>query len=227
MQGFKPFFMAAPGAAAPCGAPMILFDFDGTLADSMLLCVMELRETFRAMNLPEPPEAELRKCNGPSHEEAAELLLIPRELQPEFLRIRVSFQEKLMDACQRIYPGVPRMLEILSACADLAVVSNGRGEYVEKSLRRWNIGQYFWEARGGEPGRTKGQLVGELIQKRRPVRAAMVGDRLCDIQAGRENGLYTIAAAYGFGTPEEWREADRQAASVEELTGACLEFCGR
>lgn len=227
MQGCNPVFMAAPSVIAPCGLPMILFDFDGTLVNSMELCVRELEETFKAMGLPVPPQAMLEKCNGPTHEEAAELLGLPKALQGEYARIRNGFQMALMDACQKIYPGVRDMLKALSACACLFIASNGRQEYIDKSLENWGIGQYFTKALGGRPGCTKGQLIAELLREYRPVRAVMVGDRLIDIAAGRENGLYTVAAAYGFGSPEEWREADRRADTVEELLNICLQFCGR
>jgi phosphoglycolate phosphatase-like HAD superfamily hydrolase len=206
---------------------MIIFDFDGTLVDSMHLCVTELTETFLAMKLPVPSQAELEKCNGPSHEEAAELLKVPRDKQAEFLKIRGGYQMELVDSCQKIYPGVPKMLDTLSACATLCIASNGRQEYVDRSLSNWNIGKYITKAKGGDVSRTKGQLVGELLKEYRPLRAVMAGDRLSDILAGKENGLYTVAAAYGFGSKDEWREADVQAHSVEELTDICLQFCGR
>ncbi len=227
MQGCTPFFMAAPGFAVPCGLPMIIFDFDGTLVNSMHLCVTELIRTFQDMNLPVPSQAELEKCNGPSHEEAAKLLKVPRELQAEFCRIRGGYQMSLMDSCQKIYPGVPKMLDILSACANLCIASNGRQEYVDRSLSNWGIGKYFVKAKGGDVAHTKGQLVGDLLKEYRPLRAVMVGDRLSDILAGKENGLHTVAAAYGFGSLEEWQEADKQVHSVEELTDICLQFCGR
>jgi len=206
---------------------MILFDFDGTLVDSMELCVKELEETFKAMGLPVPPRSMLEKCNGPTHEEAADLLGLPKPLHLEYARIRNGFQMALMPSCQQIYPGIVDLLKALSACACLCIVSNGRQEYIDKSVDNWGIRHYFLKALGGRPGVTKAQLIAELLQEYRPVRAVMIGDRLTDIRAGRENGLYTIAAAYGFGSPEEWREADRKADTVDELFNLCLQFCGR
>lgn len=227
MQGCNPFYSAAPGVIAPCGLPMILFDFDGTLVDSMELCVRELQETFQDMGLPVPNRAMLEKCNGPTHEEAAQLLGIPLHLSEDYARIRNGYQMALMTTCQKIYPGVVDLLKLLSACANLCIVSNGRQEYIDRSIDHWGIRHYFAKALGGRPGVVKAQLIAELIQEYRPLRAVMVGDRLTDIHAGRENGLYTIAAAYGFGSPDEWREADARADSVEELKNLCLQFCGR
>ena len=225
MQGCTPFFMAAPGAGLPCGLPAIIFDFDGTLIDSSRLCVAELRETYREMNLPAPSQAILEAVNGPSHEEAAGLLGVPEELQAEFCKIRGKYQMALLTSCQRIYPGVKEMLNTLSACADLFIASNAGQGYIDRSLAHWNIGKYFVRAKGGDPAHTKGQLVGSILKECRPLSAVMVGDRQSDILAGKENGLYTVAACYGFGSPEEWRDADKQAATVEELTDICLQFC--
>jgi len=206
---------------------MIIFDFDGTLIDSMNLCVTELRNTFRDMNLPVPPEEELKKYNGPTHEETVKILGLKKEVEKEFCKTRRVYQMALRESCQQMYPGVMKMLDVLSACADLFIASNAGQDYIDESLRHWGIGKYFVKALGGDADHTKGQLVGDLVREHRPFRAAMVGDRLTDILAGKENGLCTIAAAYGFGTPLEWQEADKQAYSVEELTDICLQFCGR
>ncbi len=227
MQGCNPILMVAPGTIAPCGLPMILFDFDGTLVDSMELCVKEIEETYKAMDLPVPPRAVLEKCNGPTIEQAAEILGLPKHLHLDYVRIRNGLQMTLMASCQKIYPGIVNMLKALSTCAFMCIVSNGGQEYIDKSVDNWGIRHYFLKALGGRPGFTKAQVIAELLRELNPIRTVMVGDRLTDIQAGRENGLYTIAAAYGFGSPEEWREADRIADTVDELFNLCLQFCGR
>ena len=52
----------------------------------------------------------------------------------------------------------------------------------------------------------------------------MVGDRIGDIRAGKENALPTIAAAFGYGNAAEWAEADATAYSMEELQAMLLKF---
>ncbi len=44
--------------------PIIYFDWDGTLADSMDLCIAECREALLAMGLPDLPDDVIRQCNG-------------------------------------------------------------------------------------------------------------------------------------------------------------------
>jgi phosphoglycolate phosphatase len=46
---------------------------------------------------------------------------------------------------------------------------------------------------------------------------AIVGDRHHDMEAGRENGLLTIAATYGFAQPGELDEAAISIDSISEL----------
>lgn len=48
--------------------PIIFFDWDGTLADSMNLCVAEIRQALITMRLPDLPDDVLRQCNGPTFE---------------------------------------------------------------------------------------------------------------------------------------------------------------
>ena len=49
--------------------PIIFFDWDGTLADSMNLCVAEIRQALITMRLPDLPDDVLRQCNGPTFEQ--------------------------------------------------------------------------------------------------------------------------------------------------------------
>jgi phosphoglycolate phosphatase-like HAD superfamily hydrolase len=57
--------------------PVIFFDWDGTLCDSMQLCIEENRNTLRLLCLPDQPDEVLRRCNGPTFEEAAPIIGIP------------------------------------------------------------------------------------------------------------------------------------------------------
>ena len=64
----------------------------------------------------------------------------------------------------------------------------------------------------------------QVLDQMRPQRAVMVGDRKGDFLAGRDNGLPTVSACYGYGLPDEWALADRQAYSVEKLQNMLLDF---
>lgn len=197
--------------------PVICFDWDGTLCDSMTLCVEELRLTLTRMGLPVPPEEVLRRCNGPTDEEAAAIIGIPEGRVAEYMDIRLRAGLELCPTVNRLFPGVKEMLEDLRGRATLCIVSNGQREYIELCQRLFGLEGVFLRREAFQHGRSKAQALAEVLAALEPERVWMVGDRLGDLAAGKQNGVPTIAACYGYGTPQEWSAADRQAATVEAL----------
>ena len=198
--------------------PVIFFDWDGTLADSMPLCIAEVRLALERMNMPERPEALIAQCNGPTYEESVGVLGIPEERAKEFLHERKEAEMALVPTVQRLFPGVRGMLDSLRDMADLAIISNGMPEYLALSLRVMKLEDAFVRVQGQMPGKTKGEALSAVQAELAPSRAVMVGDRLGDLLAGRQNGLPTIAACYGYGNEAEYAHADMQARTVAELT---------
>ena len=92
-----------------------------------------------------------------------------------------------------------RMLDGLRETADLAIISNGMPEYLALSLRVMGLEKAFVRVQGQIPGKTKGEALSIVLAELTPSRAVMVGDRLGDLLAGRQNGLSTVAACYGYG----------------------------
>lgn len=197
--------------------PVIFFDWDGTLADSMALCVAEIRAALERMGLPPLPESRLMACNGPTYAESVDILGIPRDRAEEYLRLRMEAELELVPTVQRLFPGVQEMLERLQPWADLAIVSNGMPRYLELSLRTLGIQERFAMVQALIPGKTKAEALAQVLQAMRPERAVMVGDRAGDFSAAHSNGLTAIAACYGYGTPMEWAQADCQAQTVAAL----------
>lgn len=198
--------------------PVICFDWDGTLADSMQLCVEEVRLTLERMGLPVPSEDVLRSCNGPNDEEAAPLIGIPQHRLAEYLDIRVNTGLALCPTVNHLFPGVREMLDALRDKAVLCVVSNGMSNYIDLCLRVFGLEGVFRRTEAFRHGRSKAQALAEVLSDLKPERVWMVGDRLGDIEAGKANGVPTIAACYGYGAPEEWAAADMRAQTVAELS---------
>ena len=196
---------------------LICFDWDGTLADSMDLCVREIELGLRRMGLPPRPLAEMRACNGPTYAQSVEILHIPEGLGEEFLRRRSAAELEVIPECQKLFPGIRELLADLREVADLAIVSNGLPEYLKASGELLGVTSFFVRTEALKPGRTKAQALAEVLEEAGHPRAVMVGDRLGDFEAGRANRIPTVAACYGYGNEEEWRAADHRAASVEEL----------
>lgn len=197
--------------------PVICFDWDGTLCDSMELCIHENAATLRAMGLPAKPERVLRACNGPSFEEAAPMLGIPPDRLEEYCRVRLGEALKLVPQVNRLFPGAKALLTELKEKADLCVVSNGTAAYLELCMRQFGLEGVFTRIVSSRPGRTKTDNLAALLRDLRPEKAVMVGDRLGDILAGKNNGLPTVAAAFGYGSDAEYAQAEYRVNTMAEL----------
>ncbi len=198
--------------------PVIFFDWDGTIADSMPLCIGEIRLALERMGLPVPPVERLMACNGPTYEESVAVLGLPEERGAEFLRLRKEAEMELVPQVQQFFPGIRQMLDELRTFADLAIVSNGLQEYLELSSRVLGVEDCFIRLQAHIPGKNKAEALALLLDELKPDRCVMVGDRLGDIDAGKANGIPTVAACYGFGNDAEYAQADYQAATVADMT---------
>lgn len=204
--------------------PVICFDWDGTLCDSMQLCIEENRSTLAAMGLPAQPEDILRSCNGPTFEEAAPILGVPADRLDEYCRIRLTNALSLVPKVNRLFPGAKEMLLTLREHAELCIVSNATGAYLSLCMQQFGLEGVFRAVACSRPGRTKTQNLAALLADMQPERAIMVGDRLGDLMAGRDNGLPTVAAAFGFGNDAEYAVADLRADSMAALKAILLDF---
>ena len=205
--------------------PVIFFDWDGTLCDSMQLCIEENRNTLRLLGLPDQPDEVLRKCNGPTFEEAAPIIGIPADRMEEYCRVRLSCALDLVEKVNRLFPGAQELLAALKPHADLCIVSNGTKDYLSRCMQHFGLEGVFHRIVWSHPERTKTQNLAGLLAELQPERAVMVGDRIGDIRAGKDNGLSTIAAAFGYGNNAEYAQADLRAYSMAELQAMLLRFC--
>ncbi len=205
---------------------IIYFDFDGTLADSMALCTTQVSRALKACGLKPVSQELLMACNGPSYDEAAILLGVPEDMRAHFCDVRRGIEISIIDETQKLFGGVVNLLESLQGKAQLALVSNGMGDYLNQSLDKFGLRKYFAFVQPLIQGQTKGETLKQLVEQHKPEKALMVGDRIGDIQAGQFAGISTLAAAYGFGSEEEYAKADARVESIEQLKQYLLNFIG-
>ena len=207
--------------------PVIFFDWDGTLCDSMALCIHENRMALERLGLPAVPEATLRACNGPTFEEAAPILGVPADRLTEYCRVRLECALSLVPQVNRLFPGAKELLMALTPHAEMCIVSNGTAPYLTLCKDVFGLHGVFLRTVASHPERTKTSNLALLLADLQPERAVMVGDRLGDIRAGRDNSLPTIAACFGYGSEDEYAQADMRAGSMQELQQMLLDFCQR
>ncbi|MEP6881608.1 MAG: phosphoglycolate phosphatase [Dokdonella sp.] len=205
----------------------VLFDLDGTLADSAPDLVAALATLCVEIGHPAvDPVAVSRvvsaggrailRCGLPDFDDARIEELLPRYLELYSARLNASTQ---------LYDGIDGVLRDLE-CRGIAwgVVTNKAGWLANPMIDQLGLGS-----------RCGVVVAGDTLPKRKPdpdpvlhacdvlsvnpTRTIFVGDDIRDIEAGRAAGTRTIAAAWGYlngGDPADWN-AHGIAASVADL----------
>lgn len=198
-------------------AQLVVFDFDGTLADTWRDLAAALNRTLAEDGLPTFDGPEVKSWVG-----HGVLPLIARavpDADPARLeRLRARFFEHYEAGClatTRLYEGVEACL---AACAgaQLAVASNKPATFLVPMVERLGIARHFEAVLGGDslPVRKPDPRVIEAVaaRVRAPQRGSfetiwMVGDSAVDIETGRAAGARTIGCAWGLRGREELRDA--------------------
>ena len=198
----------------------VIFDMDGTLADTAKASIVALAEVSARYGLPRLQDDAVRDAIGYANPE------FYYRLYPEHDRtlitaygLEVEQQEeghvrKL--AGNILFPGVQEMLEALRRMGTrLYVASTGDEAHVEVVLASAGIKSHFDVIACGRP--EKVAMVGGIVGDADRAQWAMVGDRQKDLDAARGNGLFAVAAGFGYSPPEDWPNYDAVAHTPAEL----------
>lgn len=203
--------------------PALIFDLDGTLTDSKLGILGCLRKVLdvHKIRYQEP----LDRFIGPPVEEWV-VELLPEASEKERTSLKRDYY-----ACydyegwknNSVYAGVREMLTQLHQKGfPLYVCTSKRQQFAVRILDFFKLMQSFVAIYGDDAEYTdhsKTNLLGGLLREHSLNRDStwMIGDRRFDIQAAHANNLRCLAAAWGYGSPEEFALADAVAAAPADV----------
>lgn len=198
----------------------IIFDFDGTLHDSMYVYRIALNRGYQWLveqGMAKPrvfSESDMEANIGLTAKEAWAHMApdLPWSITGQAAaRVGAVMDELIDNGTARLFPGVPEMLQqVKDAGHTLVFLSNCRNAYRDAVRRAfgfdaWFAGYYTSEQFGGIPK----EEIFKTIRQDFPGPYAVVGDRDKDLAIARVHKLPSIGCLYGYG-------------SVEELSGATL-----
>jgi phosphoglycolate phosphatase len=208
----------------------VLFDMDGTLLQTEQLATPAFKRTFEDLRErklwdgPTPSDDQLSNVLGMTITQLWDTLLPGAEnhIKETANEWMLQHEKKLLQegACD-LYPGVREQLKLLyDKGIALFVVSNGLEEYIEAVCTQFDLHPLFTDLYSAGRFRTtsKHDLVAKLLAAYKIGQAVMVGDRHSDIEAGKKNGLFTIACDFGYAKPGELEGADITIRQFSELT---------
>lgn len=193
----------------------IIFDFDGTLADTAELTVETMHRTNRAMNLPDKSDAECRAMIGYRLEEIPSILWpdMPDLSERYAANFREIYKSTKEDFKVRVYPGVHDTLTNLKLSGIKMAVASSRSKVSLMELcSELNIIDYFQmvvsggDVKNGKPAPDPVNLV-LATQEWDRTETLVVGDMNVDILMGKAAGTATCGVTYGNGSVSELRDA--------------------
>jgi phosphoglycolate phosphatase len=210
----------------------ILFDLDGTLTDpgkGITRCIQYALDQF---GITIPPSDQLTWCVGPPLKASFAHLLNTADqtiLDRALVHYRKRFSEEGMFE-NILYPDVVSSLgDLQTAGFKLFLATSKPRVFARQILDYFKITPFFHTVYGSElDGRLsdKGALIAYIIDQEGldSVATLMVGDRVYDIEGGKENKVMTAAVAYGYGTQDEIAEANPDVVfeTIADLTKTML-----
>lgn len=186
----------------------IIFDFDGTIADSLPVVLAIYTELL-------PGKKEI------THEEIHRLRRMP--LQKITAELGISMWKlpfllrrgrKLMRVrihTVEIFPDIAEVIKKLHASGHtLYLVSSNSTENVQMFLREKQLMQYFVEARGFPGIHKKTKALKKLTKQYKfdLGRTYYIGDEVRDIVSAKRAGMRTVAVTWGFNDKKLLRNED-------------------
>jgi phosphoglycolate phosphatase len=192
-----------------------LFDMDGVLTDSSEGIVRCYQHALATVGIDGITDASLKSRIGPPLQDVfVEFGVELSQLGAVVTAFRARFVERGMLIENKLIPGISEVLGSLAADGwTLAVATSKPFEFAEKIVTHFGIGHYFSFVAGATldgTRRAKADVIAFALAELAadPSRTCMIGDRREDLIGADANGIFSIAAAWGFGDPTEF-VADR------------------
>lgn len=182
----------------------ILFDFDGTLADTLQEGVKIYNQIAREYGCKPVPQEEIEGLRGKRPQEFLEdygvtFFKLPRIL----LRMRDELNYK-MRTIQAFPNIVQTILDIHTAGFSLGVLTSNSQDNVKSFLQRNHVEKIFDFVFSEKHLFGKHKAMKRLLKKNNlsPNDVLYVADETRDIEAARKAGVKIISVAWGFNTKE-------------------------
>lgn len=206
----------------------LIFDMDGTLFQTDRILETSLHDTFNHLR-----SKGLWEQNTPI-EKYREIMGVPLPVVWENLlpgysdQIRQQanewFHEKLIANIEAGHGALyPYVEEFFLYCKEksipIYIASNGQIEYLNAIVTYYHLDEWVTETFSIQQisSQNKSDLVRSIVEKYKITHGMVIGDRLSDIKAAKDNDLISIGCNFDFAQADELAQADRVIDSFEEL----------
>jgi phosphoglycolate phosphatase/pyrophosphatase PpaX len=183
----------------------VLFDLDGTIADTLPLCIQAFREAIEPLSGKQLSDADIIATFGPSEEGTMASLLADDVLRKEGLDRYLRCYGALHEMCPVPFAGIRELLEELRTRNIFIGMITGKGaKSAAITLRRFNLEEFFKVVKCGSAyGAMKDVRIEEVFAEFPQLsrqRTLYVGDSPGDIIASRKCGIKIASVAWATST---------------------------
>ena len=201
---------------------LVLFDFDGTLADSLPWFASVLNDVAARFGFREIPPEEIDVLRGLDTQAILRRLEVPAWKLPAIaahMRGRIARDSHRME----LFPGIPDALRAIAGRAEVGIVSSNSAPNIRQILgpettalvRHWECGASLF----GKAAKLRKVVERAGVPPRETI---YVGDEIRDARAARTCGLHFGAVSWGYNLPEalQAQRPDLLFSSVDHLRDA-------
>jgi phosphoglycolate phosphatase-like HAD superfamily hydrolase len=188
----------------------VIFDLDGTLANTLPLCIAGFRKSIEPLINRSLSDEEIIATFGPS-EEGTIMALAPEHFE-NGISDYLKFYKELHAMCPIPFQGIEDLLITLKDKSVKIAMVTGKGKHsTHISLEQFGISDYFEVIETGistGPRKAEGiQNILDFFKNIRKEEMIYVGDAPSDIIASRKVGISVVAAAWAeTAEPEKLKE---------------------
>jgi len=176
-----------------------IFDLDGTLANTLPVCIKAYQETVQYFCHRLPGEQEIIAEFGPDDEGMLERL-IPGQLAQTLPYYLQAYQKFHLELCKGLFPGIAELLSDLKSRNLKTAIVSGKGAFSAKiSLEILKLDQWIDLVETGFAyGPDKPRSLRLVLERWKipPDQAAYIGDAPYDMQAAHMVGILPLGAAW-------------------------------
>jgi phosphoglycolate phosphatase len=181
---------------------LVIFDFDGTLADSGRWAISMMNELARRHGFRELSDEEIAMLRGRSNREIVSYMKVPAWKMPA---IAADFRRRMGEEAEKIalFEGVPELLQALKAAGrTVALVTSNAEDNARRILGAAAADIDDFECGASLFGKAKkfrGLLRRQGVS---PSETICIGDETRDIEAAKAVGAASGAVTWGYATAE-------------------------
>ncbi len=187
----------------------IIFDLDGTLADTAPDVLRAVNRALEKMGVQPISFDQVKRAIGPGKEEFLRTVF-PEAGEHGLRMFLTTFREIYWEHCLDRTKLFPEMNTVLERVKDrtLGVATNKPKAFTEKILGGLGVRDLFGEVVGPEDvthTKPHPEMIVRILERLggNPSRTVLVGDTDKDVLAGRGAGVRVCGVRYGYGTAEE------------------------